>query len=467
MDLKDAERKAEQPETSSGDCGRKPRRLDGGASGVPAVRGNFPPKANDLMLAVVERKNLQQALLRVERNKGAPGIDKMPVESLRSYLIKHWPRIKEELLKGTYRPQPVRRVEIPKPGGGKRMLGIPTVLDRLIQQAIHQVLVPIFDPLFSPSSYGFRPGRGAHDAVLAAQRHIAEGKRWVVDLDLEKFFDRVNHDILMSRIARRTDDKALLRLLRRYLEAGVMSNGVVEASPEGTPQGGPLSPLLSNIMLDELDKELERRGHCFVRYADDCNVYVQSKTSGERVKASLTRFLEERLKLKVNEAKSAVDRPSNRKFLGYSVTQHKSPRLKVAKESVKRMKGKIRALFRRGRGQNLKRFINEGLGPLLRGWSQYFRLAEVLKAFTELDGWIRRKLRCILWRQWKLPKTRLRRLREMGADRELAVQGAWNGRGSWWNAGAEHMRVAVSNVFLARLGLVSLLDENKRCRLAG
>jgi RNA-directed DNA polymerase len=417
------------------------------------------------MLAVVERENLRKALLAVERNKGAAGIDKMPVETLRRFLVGQWPRIKGELLNGTYRPQPVRRVEIAKPGGGVRRLGVPTVLDRFIQQAIHQVLGPIFDPTFSPSSYGFRPGRGAHDAVRKAQEHVAEGRRWVVDLDLEKFFDRVNHDVLMSRVARRIDDKVLLRLIRRFLESGVMAGGVMEASAEGTPQGGPLSPLLSNILLDDLDKELERRGHRFCRYADDCNVYVRSQAAGERVKASLTRYLAERLGLKVNETKSAVDRPSRRKFLGYSMTFHKVPRLKVAPESIKRLKGSLRDLLRRGRGRNLRMLIDE-LTLRLRGWVQYFRLSEVKGTFDELDEWIRRKLRCILWRQWKRPNTRFQRLMSRGIARERARKSAWNGRGPWWNAGATHMNEAYKKAFFDRLGLVSLLAEYRRLNQA-
>ena len=386
----------------------------------------------------------------------------MAVSELRAYLKEQWPRIREELVEGRYRPQPVLRVEIPKAGGGVRLLGIPTVVDRLIQQAILQVLSPIFDSTFSASSHGFRPGRSAHDGVRAARGYVAEGRRWVVDLDLEKFFDRVNHDVLMSRVARRVDDKILLRIIRGYLTSGVMVHGVEEATAAGTPQGGPLSPLLSNILLDELDKELERRGHRFCRYADDCNVYVRSKASGERVKQSLTRFLERKLRLKVNEQKSAVDRPWNRKFLGYTMTWHHVPRLKVALESVKRMKEKVRQLFRGGRGRNVGRFIREELSPLLRGWVQYFRLSEVKGLFEELDGWLRRKLRCILWRQWKRGRTRQKRLTMAGLDPERARHSAWNRRGAWWNAGASHMNEAYPKRFFDSLGLVSLLEEVRR-----
>lgn len=341
------------------------------------------------MEAILSRENMMAALRRVVANKGAPGIDKMSVEQLKPYLLEYWPRIREELLADRYRPAPVRGVEIPKPGGkGMRQLGIPTVLDRLIQQAMHQVLMPIFDPDFSASSYGFRPGRSAHDAVLAARSHATGGRRFVVDLDLEKFFDRVNHDVLMARVARKVSDKRVLRLIRRYLQAGLMTGGVAAARSEGTPQGGPLSPLLSNILLDDLDKELEKRGHAFCRYADGCNVYVRSQRAGERVMASLTRFLTERLKLAVNGAKSAVDRPWKRTFLGYSMTRHKTPRLKIALSSVARLKGKLRNAFRARRGRALGATVKD-LAPILRGWIAYFRLTEVKGVLEELDGWLR------------------------------------------------------------------------------
>src|SRR3989454_10838719 len=326
----DADSMTEMSEADQGGIRRKRREHDAGASNVTARRGNPSPEEMTLMEAMVARENMTEANARVVRNKGAAGIDGMSVEELKPYLQAHWPKIKEELLEGTYQPQGVRKVEIPKPGGGKRFLGIPTVVDRLIQQAMHQVLSPIFDKHFSESSYGFRPGRNAHQAVLQARRYVAEGKRWVVDIDLEKFFDRVNHDILMSRVARRVKDKRALRLIRRYLQAGIMLNGITEQRTEGTPQGSPLSPLLSNIVLDELDKELERRGHSFCRYADDCNIYVRSPEAGERVMTSVTRFLERRLHLRVNKEKSAVARPWVRKFLGYSMTPDREPRLKVA-----------------------------------------------------------------------------------------------------------------------------------------
>jgi RNA-directed DNA polymerase len=424
---------------------------------------HYRSETTQLMNAVVERENLIVALHRVERNQGAAGVDEMPVSELRPYLKEHWARIKEELLNGSYRPSAVREVLIPKPGGkGMRKLGIPTVVDRLIQQALHQVLSPIFDPFFSEHSYGFRPGRSAHRAVLQAREYVSGGRRWVVDMDLEKFFDNVNHDIMMSRVSRRVGDRRVLAVIRRYLQAGTLAGGVESPRQEGTPQGGPLSPLLSNMLLDDLDKELERRGHAFCRYADDCNIYVQSRRSGERVLMSITSFLMERLKLKVNRDKSAVDRPWRRKFLGYSMTMHKQPRLKVAPASVHRLKAKLRMEFRRGRGRNLGRFITEDLQPLLRGWINYFKLAEVKGVFEELDGWIRRKLRNILWRQWKKPWTRARKLMQSGLDEVRARKSATNGRGPWWNSGASHMNQATPRGFFDRLGLVNLQNELRR-----
>jgi RNA-directed DNA polymerase len=455
----DVERRAEKPGAATLGNGRNPREGEVSASRVTARLEDSEPETKRMMEAVVERENMAQALKRVETNKGAPGVDNMPVTELRGYLRAHWPRIKEELLEGRYEPSPVRRVEIPKPDGkGMRQLGIPTVVDRLIQQALQQVMTPHFDPGFSERSYGFRPGRSAHDAVRQAREYVSEGRRWVVDMDLEKFFDRVNHDILMARVARRVKDKRVLRVIRRYLQAGMMEGGLVRQRVEGTPQGGPLSPLLSNILLDDLDKELEKRDHAFCRYADDCNLYVRSKRAGERVMTSITRFLRERLKLKVNPEKSAVDRPWNRKFLGYSMTPNRQPRLKAAPRSVERLKSKLRTLFRQGRGRNIPAFIRE-LAPVLRGWVNYFCLAEVKDIMEELDGWIRRKLRGLYWRQWKHSYTRAKNLMKRGLGEARAWHSASNGRGPWWNAGASHMNQAFPKKFFDSLGLVSLLDQ--------
>ena len=466
MSSRDADSRAETLDSHPEGSQRNWREEGLGASSGTATRENSEPEAEQLLEAVVERKNLKLALKQVERNSGAAGVDNMTVAQLRTYLREHWPRIKAELLAGSYQPQSVLKVEIPKPEGkGMRMLGIPTVLDRLIQQALQQVLSPLFEPHFSESSYGFRPQRSAHQAVLKARQYVREGRRWVVDIDLEKFFDRVNHDILMSRLARRIKDKRVLRLIRRYLRAGMMSGGIVTARREGTPQGGPLSPLLSNILLDELDKELEQRGHKFCRYADDCNIYVQSRSAGERVLRSLRVFLERRLRLKVNAEKSAVARPWQRKFLGYSFTWHREARLKVASASVQRLKEKLREIFRRGKGRNLSKLIAEELTPLLRGWLNYFRLAEVKGIFEELDSWIRRKLRNLIWRKWKRPFTRAKGLMQRGLAKAQALKSAMNGRGPWWNAGAAHMHAAFPKSYFDRCGLLSLLEQRRRFQL--
>ena len=414
-----------------------------------------------LMDAVSERGNLWLAYDRVVKNKGAAGVDGIGVNEFKGHLKQHWPTIKAKLLAGEYMPSPVRRVDIPKPQGGVRTLGIPTLTDRLIQQALHQVLSPIFEAEFSESSYGFRPGRSAHQAVKAAQQYVAEGRRVVVDMDLEKFFDRVNHDLLMQKLSTKIGDGRVLRLIRRYLEAGMMAEGIVSPRTEGTPQGGPLSPLLSNILLTELDRELERRGHAFCRYADDCNIYVKSQQAGERVMASITRFLTDKLKLTVNTAKSAVARPWKRKFLGYSVTWHKAPKLKIALASRKRLEDKVREVLKGARGRSLRKVIDE-LNPILRGWMAYFKLTETKRVLEELDGWIRRKLRCILWRQWKRPYTRAKNLMKAGLTEERAFRSAFNQRGPWWNSGASHMNHAFPKSFFDRLGLVSLLDTMRR-----
>jgi RNA-directed DNA polymerase len=421
------------------------------AEASTANRMQTKAEASGLMEAVVERGNLKLAYQRVVENKGAAGVDGITVAEFKGHLKQHWPAIRAKLLAGAYVPQAVRRVDIPKPDGGMRTLGIPTVVDRLIQQALHQVLSPIFEPTFSEASYGFRPGRNAHQALKAAQGHVAAGKRWVVDIDLEKFFDRVNHDRLMSKLAEQIDDARVLKLIRRYLEAGMMAEGVVSPRTQGTPQGGPLSPLLSNIVLTELDRELERRGHAFCRYADDCNVYVRSRPTGERVMASLTRFISARLKLKVNVAKSAVDEPWRRKFLGYSLTWHSKPRLRIAKPSLRRMAEKVRVLLRGARGRSLSYTI-EQLNLLLRGWAAYFKLTDGKQALETLDGWIRRKLRCVLWRQWKRAAARARNLMQRGLTEDRAWRSATNGRGPWWNAGASHMNAAFPKSWFDSLG---------------
>src|SRR5919107_802139 len=367
---------------------------------------------NRLMEEVCERENLKAALRQVKANKGSAGVDGMTVVGIKDYLKQHWPAIREQLLNGTYEPKPVRRVEIPKPDGGVRKLGIPTVLDRFIQQAVMQVLQRRWDRTFSDSSYGFRPGRSAHQAVAQAQQYIVEGHGWCVDLDLEKFFDRVSHDKLMGEIAKRVEDKRLLKLIRAFLNAGVMENGLVSPSVEGTPQGGPLSPLLSNLVLDELDRELERRGHRFVRYADDCNVYVRSEQAGRRVMASLTRFIERRLKLQVNVDKSAVARPWERSFLGFTVRNDRAFRRCIGAKAITRFKDRVRVLTRRHRGIPVERMIAD-LAPILRGWAGYFGFSQ-LSELQALDGWIRRRLRCVAWIQWKTRRRRYQELRRLG-----------------------------------------------------
>ena len=411
------------------------------------------------MEQVVDRANLQRAYQRVVGNKGAPGIDGLAVTELGDLVRQHWPTIKAKLLDGTYQPQPVRRVTIPKPNGGERALGIPTVLDRLIQQAIHQVLSPLFEPTFSDHSYGFRPGRNAHQAVQAAQAHVSAGHDWVVDLDLEKFFDQVNHDLLMQRVRERVSDRRVLKLIRKYLKVGVMIDGLHSVQQQGTPQGGPLSPLLSNILLTDLDRELERRGHHFVRYADDVSIYVKSERAGHRVLDSVSDFVTRRLKLKVNDAKSAVARPSKRTLLGYTITTQGE--LRIAMHSRGRLKQKLTQLLRGARGRSLRHTIDQ-LKPILAGWAAYFKLATGKRVLEMLDGWIRRKLRCILWRQWKRPRTRERYLVRLGLAKARAWKSSVNGHGPWWNAGASHMHAAMPKRRFDRWGLVSVLDTVHR-----
>ena len=417
-----------------------------------------PASTNRLMEEVCERENLKEALRRVKANKGSAGVDGMTVGGIADYLKQHWPAIREQLLNGTYEPRPVRRVETPKPDGGVRKLGIPTVLDRFIQQAVMQVLQRQWDPTFSESTYGFRPGRSAQQAVAQAQQYIAEGHGWCVDLDLEKFFDRVNHDRLMGQIAKRIGDKRLLKLIRAFRNAGAMENGLVSPSVEGTPQGGPLSPLLSNLVLDELDRELERRGHRFVRYADDCNLYVRSERAGQRVMASVTRFITQKLKLKVNETKSAVARPQERKFLGFSFSAGPEVRRVIAPKALDRFKRRVRDITRRAKGVSIKTTIEE-LAPYMRGWRGYFGFCETPEVMLSLTRWVRLRLRAAMWRQWKTPRRRREALIELGVRSRLASNTAGSGLGPWYLAKAKALSVGLSNAYFKSLGLPSLVEE--------
>jgi RNA-directed DNA polymerase len=408
---------------------------------LPAMNDpESPASMNRLMEEVCERENLKEALRRVKANKGSAGIDRMTVDGIADYLKQHWPAIREQLLNGTYQPKPVRRVEIPKPDGGVRKLGIPTVLDRFIQQAVMQVLQRQWDRTFSDYSYGFRPGRSAHQAVAKAQQYIAEGHGWCVDLDLEKFFDRVNHDKLMGQIAKRVGDKRLLKLIRAFLNAGVMENGLVSPSVEGTPQGGPLSPLLSNLVLDELDRELERRGHRYVRYADDCNIYVRSERAGQRVMESVTQFITKELKLKVNETKSAVARPQERKFLGFSFTAGPEIKRVIAPKALDRFKQRIREITLRAKGVSMQTTIEE-LAPYMRGWRSYFGYCETPEVLVSLTRWVRLRLRAAMWRQWKTPRRRREALLELGVRLRLARNTAGSGLGPSYLAKAKALSV--------------------------
>ena len=416
-----------------------------------------PANTDRIMEEVCERGNLKQALRQVRANKGSAGVDRMTVDQLGDYLKQHWPAIREQLLNGTYKPKSVRRVEIPKPDGGVRKLGIPTVLDRFIQQAVMQVLQRQWDPMFSPHSYGFRPSRSAHQAVAQAQQYIAAGYGWVIDLDLEKFFDRVNHDKFMGQIAKRVEDKRLLKLIRAFLNAGVMENGLVSPSVEGTPQGGPLSPLLSNLVLDELDRELECRGHRFVRYADDCNIYVRSERADQRVMESITRFITRKRKLKVNEAKSAVARPQERKFLGFSFTAGPEVKRVIAPKALDRFKQRIREVTRRAKGVSMETTIAE-LAPYMPGWRSYFGFCETPEVLIGLTRWVRLRLRAALWRQWKTPRRRREALLALGVRPRLASNTAGSGLGPWYLAKAKALSVGLSNAYLKSLGLPTLID---------
>jgi len=458
------ENQDEIPELAVEGRGRVSREYTAEVVNITATKELFHEGSKELLEQVLARPNMLSAYKRVLRNKGAAGVDGVTVSELKGLLLERWLDIKADLLFGNYQPQAVRQVEIPKSGGGSRQLGIPTVLDRLIQQALHQVLSPLFEQSFSNHSYGFRPRRSAAQAVMQARNYAESGYRWVVDLDLEKFFDRVNHDILMSRVARQVKDKRVLKLIRAYLNSGICAGGLTTVRKQGTPQGGPLSPLLSNILLTDLDKELERRGHKFCRYADDCNIYVRSEVAGKRVLASITKYLEKTLKLQVNQEKSGVGRPWQRKFLGYSVCHRKqNVRLRVAPEAVKRFKGDIKSTLRRARGWAIHKTIAQ-LNPKLRGWMNYFRHIGVKGLLQELDGWLRRHLRKILWRQWKRYATRVNRMMRLGIAQQRAEKSAGNGRGAWWNAGASHMNQALSKKRFDHIGLVSLVDHNQRLK---
>jgi len=421
------------------------------------TRSESPMFGSDLLGSILDRNNLKQALQRVKSNKGAPGVDGMTVRELPGFLQENWLFIKDQLFEGDYVPHAVKRVEIPKPGTKeKRKLGIPTVLDRFIQQAILQVLQSKWDEDFSESSYGFRPKRSAHQAMRQAQEYIQSGYKIVVDIDLEKFFDQVCHDRLMSRLAQEIEDKRVLKLIRAYLTAGILENGLVNTPTEGTPQGGPLSPFLSNVVLDELDKELEKRGHRFVRYADDCNIYVRSKRAGERVMQSISRFIETKLKLRINSQKSAVGKPQKRKFLGFSFTGGKQPdRIKIADASLQRFKAKVRRITRRNRGQSLEDVIEE-LSKYLIGWKGYFQLAQTPTIFRDLDSWIRRRLRSLQWKQWKVYKKRKMELIQRGVPEDLALKTAWSAKGPWKLSYSKAVQMALPNKYFERMGLPQL-----------
>src|SRR5512138_2544285 len=438
------------------DRGEAPKGLPEGTESSAGKRGTESPAITEqLMEEVCGRENCKQALKRVKANKGSPGVDGMTVHDLPEYLRQHWPTIREQLLSGTYKPQPVKRVEIPKPDGGVRKLGIPTVLDRFVQQAVMQVLQHRWDGTFSEHSYGFRPGRSAHQAVAQAQQYIAEGYRWVVDLDLEKFFDRVCHDKLMARIAKRVSDQRVLKLIRAFLTAGVMEGGLVNPVDEGTPQGGPLSPLLSNIVLDEFDRELERRGLRFARYADDSNIYVRSRRAGERVMGSVTRFITTRLKLKVNEQKSAVAQPWARKFLGFSFTAGEEPKRRIASKAILRFKARIRELTSRTRGVSIEQMAEE-LARYLRGWLGYFGKCETPSVLEGLEKWVRRRLRSVLWKQWRRGSVRFAELRRRGVGKDLAAKAAGSAHGPWRLAHSPALAFALPNAYFDSLGIPRL-----------
>lgn len=436
--------------------GVKTRRGKASESFVAESKPESPTGTKMLMEEVCKRDNLLKALKRVKANKGSAGIDRMETCELTGYLKENWLTIKEQLLSGRYKPKPVLRVEIPKPDGGVRKLGIPIVLDRFIMQAILQVLQGMYDGTFSEYSHGFRPSRSAHHAIAYAHKAISEGYKIVVDIDLEKFFDRVNHDRLMSTLAKRIEDKRLLKIIRAFLNAGVMENGLVKPTEEGTPQGGNLSPLLSNIVLDELDKELEKRGHRFARYADDCNIYVKSERAGKRVMESITRFITDKLKLKVNQEKSAVDRPCNRKFLGYSFTKEEEPRIKISPKSLERFKDRIREITNRNRGVNVERVVKE-LNVYIRGWMGYYRYCQTLSELESLDSWIRRRMRCFIWNGWKTFANRVKELKKLGVGERLA-KAASHASGSWSVSKSKGLQIALPNIYFKALGVLTLIS---------
>ncbi|RJP32847.1 MAG: group II intron reverse transcriptase/maturase [Actinobacteria bacterium] len=457
-DSQDGKRRKNHAQLAFGEAGEGEARNPSpeGTEPPPAERSTErPAKAEGLMEVITSPENMKKALKRVMANAGAPGTDGMTTAELPRYLNQNWERMKGELLAGTYRPQPVRRVGIPKPDGGHRYLGIPTVADRLIQQAILQVLTPVFDPHFSEGSYGFRPHRSAHQAVAKAQSYIEEGKSWVVDTDIERFFDNVNHDALMARVARRIDDKALLKLIRAYLKAGVMEGGLASPPEQGTPQGGPLSPLLSNIYLDDLDRELEKRGHSFVRYADDCNIYVASERAGLRVMEGVTNFLQKRLKLRVNSEKSAVARAYERDFLSFRIVGREKTKRGISKKAKERFRRRIKEITRRSRGVSLERVIAD-LNVYLRGWIGYFGFCQTRSVLRDLDSWIRRRLRCFIWKGWKRGRTRYAGLRARGLGKDLAAITAGSSRSHWRMSASPGMNTAFPKAFFSELGLISL-----------
>jgi len=414
------------------------------------------PSSDKLLEQMVERRNIEKAARRVIKNGGCPGTDGMEVKDLPNWLRDNYEEMRVNLLQGNYRSTPVRIEEIVKSGGGVRQLGIPTVTDRMLQQALHQVLNPFFEPFFSEHSYGFRSGRNAHQAVIAARNYQREGKRWVVDIDLRNFFDEINHDVLIALIKKRISDRRIWKLIDLFLKSGVMRGGVTSPRAKGTPQGSPLSPLLSNILLNELDRELEKRGHSFCRYADDFRIYVKSEKAGHRVYQSITNYIERRLKLRVNHNKSKVDKSYRRNFLGYGFTSEKQTRLRVPEESCRRFRQKFKRLLRRGRGMNIGRLIRCFLNPLIRGWINYFKHAETRTFAEVMDKWIRRRLRLVKWRQWKRPWTRYKNIRRAGLSHEQALMAAYNNRGCWWNSGYNYVKFAIPNSLFTKEGLVSM-----------